>query len=68
MWTAKCQNSLGPGRVEFYDPQTSGGLLLSVKREEAESLIEKMKALSLPCVAVGEANNKKRQVFNIQIK
>ena len=43
----------------FYDPQTSGGLLLSVKREEAESLIEKMKALSLPCVAVGEAITKK---------
>ena len=43
----------------FYDPQTSGGLLLSVKREEAESLIEKMKALSLPCAAVGEAITKK---------
>ena len=51
----------------FYDPQTSGGLLLSVKREEAESLIEKMKARSLPCAAVGEAITKK-QVFNIQIK
>ena len=43
----------------FYDPQTSGGLLLSVKREEAEILIEKMKALSLPCAAVGEAITKK---------
>lgn len=43
----------------FYDPQTSGGLLLSVKREEAESLIEKMKARSLPCAAVGEAITKK---------
>ncbi len=45
----------------FYDPQTSGGLLLSVKREEAESLVEKMKALSLPCAAVGEAVEKKEK-------
>lgn len=36
------------------DPQTSGGLLVSVKADEAEELLNQLKTLSLPCAIVGE--------------
>ena len=36
------------------DPQTSGGLLISVEREEAEKLLHCLEVLDLPCAIVGE--------------
>lgn len=37
-----------------FDPQTSGGLLTAVSPEEADSLLEELKQLSLPCAIIGE--------------
>lgn len=38
----------------LFDPQTSGGLLFSIKEVEAEEVLEELKALGLPCGIVGE--------------
>ncbi len=37
----------------FYDPQTSGGLLLSVGEAEAESLVQRLRAAGVNGVAIG---------------
>lgn len=38
----------------LFDPQTSGGLLIAVGAEEADSLLADLKALNLPAAVVGE--------------
>lgn len=38
----------------LYDPQTSGGLLVSMEREDACKALEEIKGLGLPCAIVGE--------------
>lgn len=38
----------------LYDPQTSGGLLVSVKAKEAEAIINEMHAKNIPAQIVGE--------------
>ena len=43
------------------DPQTSGGLLISVKKEEAEKLLRRLKTLSLPCAIVGEVTERQEK-------
>ena len=55
------------GGVEFameeilLDPQTSGGLLISVAPDDAEALLEELKMLSLPCGMVGEVTEKQEK-------
>ena len=57
------------GKVEFqkesffmeellFDPQTSGGLLLSVKKEDAEALLSEIWDMGLPAAIVGEVTEK----------
>ena len=43
----------------LFDPQTSGGLLVSVEMEDAEHCMEALKKLGLPCAVVGEVTGKK---------
>lgn len=38
----------------LFDPQTSGGLLISVDREDAGPLLKELETLELPCRMVGE--------------
>ena len=38
----------------LYDPQTAGGLLLSVAREDVGSLVSALKAVRVPAVEIGE--------------
>ena len=38
----------------LYDPQTSGGLLVSMERQDADRALEELRGLGLPCGMVGE--------------
>lgn len=38
----------------LFDPQTSGGLLFSIREDEAEEALKELKSLDLPCGIVGE--------------
>lgn len=49
----------------LYDPQTSGGLLLSVRSECADKLFEELKILKVPYGIVGEVTTKRE--FSIYI-
>jgi len=40
----------------LFDPQTSGGLLIALPAEQADALVEEIKALGLPGAIVGEIN------------
>ena len=42
----------------LFDPQTSGGLLISLPPEDAESALEEIEALSLPCGIVGRVTRR----------
>ena len=50
----------------LYDPQTSGGLLLSVAREDAFALLQKMKEEQLICGIVGQVIEQKE--YEIYVK
>ena len=50
----------------IYDPQTSGGLLASVSKEDMPFLLEAFKQANLPCFVIGEIT--KRQEKMIYIK
>ena len=41
-------------RTILFDPQTAGGLLLSVARSDSESLVTAMKSAGVPAVEIGE--------------
>ena len=43
----------------LFDPQTSGGLLISVDPKEAQSLLSKLQEAGLPAQIVGEITEKK---------
>ena len=42
----------------LFDPQTSGGLLISLAKEDAPALLGKLKASGLPAEIVGEVLEK----------
>ncbi|MDO5145816.1 MAG: selenide, water dikinase SelD [Eubacteriales bacterium] len=48
------------------DPQTSGGLLISVAASEADALLEELSSLSLPCAMVGEVIQKQEKEILVQ--
>ena len=53
----------------LYDPQTSGGLLFAVSKEQADDLCEKLQKAGLPAAIVGEvAEQKKSEIFVINYK
>ena len=65
------------GKVEFlkesffmeellFDPQTSGGLLLSVKKEDAEGLLSEILDLGLPAAIVGEVTGPERKKISVE--
>jgi selenide,water dikinase len=56
---AECAVGYGPGIPEalkaiLYDPQTAGGLLLSVAQPDAQKLLAALQAAGLPAVTIGE--------------
>ena len=47
----------------MYDPQTSGGLLISVPEEEAQELLERLNTLEIKSAIVGKViPSKKKQL------
>lgn len=44
-----------------YDPQTSGGLLFSVPKQAAASLLDRLKTLEIPCSQIGEVTEKQEK-------
>ena len=48
------------------DPQTSGGLLVSLPAEDAKSLLEELSVLSLPCAVIGEVIDKQEKDLIIE--
>lgn len=50
----------------MFDPQTSGGLLAAVPKEEAEELLTELRELHLPCAMIGEVID--RQKYALQIR
>ena len=51
----------------LFDPQTSGGLLVSIEKSDAEQCLEELKALGLPC-AIVEKSQKKREKIEVRIE
>lgn len=43
----------------LFDPQTSGGLLLSVNKSNTEKLFDELKHIKMPCAIVGEVTKKR---------
>lgn len=46
-------------RDVLFDPQTSGGLLLSTNRSNADKLMEELKSIKTSCSIIGEVTEKK---------
>lgn len=49
----------------FYDPQTAGGLLISVNRSHAGALVDKLRESGVPAVNVGEVLPKGKPLIHI---
>ena len=50
----------------LYDPQTSGGLLASVHKEDVPAIMEELEKLGLPCGVVGEILPKQEKAVIIE--
>lgn len=50
----------------LFDPQTSGGLLVSMPKEEAEKALEEIKAIGLPCGIIGEITEKEDILIKVK--
>jgi selenide,water dikinase len=50
----------------LYDPQTSGGLLISIDPSDAESALAELKALGLACGIVGKVMEKKEKSIYVE--
>lgn len=49
----------------LFDPQTSGGLLVSLPLTEASSLLEELETLGLPCGIIGEVTKKQEKKLTV---
>lgn len=50
----------------LYDPQTSGGLLVSLAPEDAEACLSEIKKLGLPCGLIGRIEKKKEKKIYVK--
>lgn len=50
----------------LFDPQTSGGLLVSMERQDADACLEDLKRLGLPCGIVGEVLEKREKKIYVE--
>lgn len=50
----------------LFDPQTSGGLLVSMAKEDAAACLEELKTLGLSCGIVGEVLEKREQKIYVE--
>ncbi|HEY6251159.1 MAG TPA: selenide, water dikinase SelD [Candidatus Angelobacter sp.] len=67
---AECLVGYGPGITEeiktiLFDPQTAGGLLLSVAREDAAPMLAALKAVNVPAVEIGEVFPQEKPLIRI---
>ena len=50
----------------MYDPQTSGGLLISIPEEEAQQLLEKLNTLEIKSTIVGRVIEKQEKAVIVK--
>lgn len=50
----------------LYDPQTSGGLLISVSKEDAKEVLKRLKGSKLPFGVIGEVLEKEKYFINVK--
>jgi selenide, water dikinase len=67
---AECMVSYDSGvseelRTILYDPQTAGGLLLSVAREDAQRLTTALRDAGVPAVEIGQAIPKQKPLIQV---
>ena len=68
---AECEVSYGPSvpeelRTILFDPQTAGGLLLSVARPDAEALLAALRTAGVPAVEIGEVLPQGKPLIKIE--
>ena len=52
----------------LFDPQTSGGLLLAVRKEEADALLNELKEAGMPAAIVGEIKIRENTAIKVANK
>ena len=55
--TADALSELAAREDLVFDPQTSGGLLLSIDPADAHTAIQRLSTLSLPCAIIGNVTD-----------
>lgn len=50
----------------LYDPQTSGGLLISVSKEDSQEVLDRLKSSSLPYGIIGEVHKKEEHFITVK--
>jgi selenide, water dikinase len=69
---AECVVGYGNGVPEdlkslLFDPQTAGGLLISVASEDSAQLIQSLNAVGVPAVQIGEVVAKTKPLIEVQL-
>ena len=67
---AECLVEYGPGIPEsvkalLYDPQTAGGLLISLPAEDAAALLTEMKQSAIPATRIGDVLPKTKPIIQV---
>ena len=52
----------------LFDPQTSGGLLLAARKEEADALLKELKEAGMPAAIVGEIRERENTAIKVADK
>ncbi len=52
-------------RTILYDPQTAGGLLISIAEEDADELLRELNEASVPAVMIGEVLTEGKPVIQV---